>query len=217
VFTLSATSNIFNSILGLGSPVGTITGDPLSLTASATDAGGVAAVTLDADAIVKIDISLGGTVQCFKFLAAGSTGSLNCCGGHAVGLVNQRDSNTGGVPATGGQSNGPAVQLAGVGTGGPGDLLMAFQVQQAGGATGFNCTTATYGGISTMFWTTGSATGRVLRPAQGGPVFNFVGTGQPFDCTAWTTTDGPGTFVQADTALNAIPGVDAANVRKMDD
>jgi len=47
--------------------------------------------------------------------------------------------------------------------------------------------------------------------------FNFTGIGQPFDCTAWTTTDGPGTFVQADTALNAIPGVDAANVRKIDD
>ena len=94
---------------------------------------------------------------------------------------------------------------------------MAFQVRQAGGPLGFDCSTATYGGVSTQFWTTGTATGRVLRPAQGGPTFEFVGTGQPFDCTAWTTEDGPGTFVSADTALNAVPGVDGANVRKLDD
>ena len=54
-------------------------------------------------------------------------------------------------------------------------------------------------------------------PSNELPYFDWAGTGQPFDCTAWTTTDGPGTFVQADTALNAIPGVDAANVRKIDD
>ena len=41
---------------------------PMSLTASATDASGSATVTLDADVIVTIDISLGGTVQCLKFL-----------------------------------------------------------------------------------------------------------------------------------------------------
>jgi len=95
--------------------------------------------------------------------------------------------------------------------------LMAFQLRQAGGATGFDCSTATYGGISTQFWTTGSATGRVIRPAQGGPTLNFVGTGEPFDCAGWTSEDGPGTFVSADTALNAIPGVDGANLRKIDD
>ena len=212
----SATSKIFNSIVGLGSPVGTISAPPMSLTASATDAGGTATVTLDADVIVTIDIALGGTTQCFKFLA-GSTGTLHCCGGHAVGVSNTRDSNTGGVPTTGGQSNGPAVVLSGIGTGGIGDLLMAFQVQQSGGGAGFNCATATYGGTSTQFWTTGNATAQVLRPAQGGPPLQFVGTGEPFDCSDWTTEDGPGTFVNADTALNAIPGVDAANVRKLDD
>jgi hypothetical protein len=188
----------------------------MSLTASATDAGGSATVTLDADVIVTIDVTLGGTTQCFKFLA-GSTGSLHCCGGHAVGMSNTRDSNTGGIPTTGAQSNGPAVQLGGVGGGGIGDLLMAFQVQQANGPAGFDCSTATYGGTSTQFWTTGTATGRVVRPAQGGATFEFVGTGQPFDCTGWTSEDGPGTFVGADTALNAIPGIDAANVRVLDD
>jgi cysteine-rich repeat protein len=212
----SATSGLFNSLVGLGSPVGTISAPPMSLTASATDAGGSATVTLDADVIVTVDVTLGGQTQCFKFLA-GSTGSLHCCGGHAVGMSNTRDSNTGGVPTTGGQSNGPAIQLGGVDGGGIGDLLMAFQVQQAGGSLGFDCSTATYGGISTQFWTTGTATGRVIRPAQGGPTLEFVGTGQPFDCSDWTTEDGPGSFVAADTALNAVPGVDAANVRKLDD
>src|SRR6185503_7184560 len=215
IFSVSSGS-LFNSLVGLGTPVGNITAPPMSLTASATDAGGTATVTLDADVIVTIDVALGGTVQCFKFLA-GSTGTLACCGGHAVGMSNTRDSNTGGIPTTGGQSNGPAVALGGVGGGGIGDLLMAFQLRQAGGPTGFDCSTATYGGISTQFWTTGNATGRVLRPAQGGPTLEFTGTGQPFDCAGWTTEDGPGTFVSADTALNAVPGVDGANVRKIDD
>ena len=213
---VSSSSGLFNSLVGLGTPVGTITAPPMALTASATDAGGSATVTLDADVIVTIDVALGGQTQCFKFLA-GSAGALHCCGGHAVGISNTRDSNTGGLPATGGQSNGPAVQLSGVGAGGIGDLLMAFQVRQAAGPVGFDCSTATYGGISTQFWTTGTATGRVLRPAQGGPTLEFAGTGQPFECAGWTAENGPGTFVNADTALNAVPGVDAANVRKLDD
>jgi cysteine-rich repeat protein len=215
-----AGSKLFNSIVGLGSPVGSIdvTSGPMSLIAGAPDAGGSATVTLGGDVIVQIDIALGGTVQCFKFEALGTTGSLNCCGGRAVGMSNTRDSNTGGIPATGGQSNGPAVQLGGIGTGGIGDLLMAFSVRETGGPTGFNCLTATYAGAPrTVFWTTGEAAGRVVRPAQGGALFEFKTTGQPFDCSNWTTENGPGTFVSADTALNAVPGLDAANIRKLDD
>jgi hypothetical protein len=190
----------------------------MSLTASATDGGGTATVTLDADVIVTVDVALGGQVQCLKFLAATSTGSLHCCGGHAVGMSNTRDSNTGGVPTTGGQANGPAIQLGGIGTGGVGDLLMAFRVQQAGGSSGFDCSTATYSGPGAVqFWTTGLASGRVLRPAQGGVALTFETFGEPFDCTAWTTEDGPGVFVSADTALNAAPNRDAGNIRILDD
>jgi cysteine-rich repeat protein len=214
-----AGSGLFNSLLGGGgTPVGTVTATsgPMSLTATATDAGGTATVTLDADVTVTITVTLGSQVQCLRFLA-GSTGALHCCGGHAVDMSNTRDSNTGGVPTTGGQSNGPAVQLGGIGTGGIGDLLMAFQVRQAGGPLGFDCATATYGPASTQFWTTGTATGRVLRPAPSGPTLEFAATGEPFECSGWTTENGPGTFVGADTALNAVPGVDAANTRKLDD
>lgn len=220
VFSIDpASSGLFNSIVGLGTPVGTIaaTSQPLSLTAGATDANGTAVVTLDADAVVQIDVTLGSQVNCLKFEAAGSTGSLHCCGGHAVGMSNTRDSNTGGVPATGGQTNGPAISLSGIGTGGIGDLLMAFRVRQAGGPLGTDCLTATYGAPSTQFWTTGAATGRVVRPAQGGAVFEFTSTGQPFDCSAWTTEGGAGILVSADTALNAVPGIDGANVRRFDD
>jgi hypothetical protein len=166
--------------------------------------------------IVTIDVELGSQTQCLKFLA-GSIGSLHCCGGHAVDMSNTRDSNTGGIPTMGSQANGPAVQLGGIGGGRIGDLLMTFQVQQANIMLYGDCATATYGATSTQFWTTGSAIGRVLRPAQGGPTVQFVGTGQPFDCAAWTTEDGPGTFVSADTALNAVPGVDGANLRRLDD
>jgi cysteine-rich repeat protein len=215
----TTTSGLFNSIVGLGTRVGTI--DPTSqiptLSASATDASGTATVTLDVDTIVQLNIPLGGQVQCFKFEAAGSVGSLHCCGGAAVGMSSTRDSNTGGLPATGGQSNGPAVTLAGIGTGGIGDLLMAFRVRQFAGPTGTNCLTATYGAPSTQYWTTGRAAGRVVRPAQGGALFEFATTGEPFDCANWTNENGPGVLISADTALNAVPGVDGGNIRKLDD
>ena len=49
-------------------------------------------------------------------------------------------------------------------------------------------------------------------------MFEFSDTGQAFDCSAWTTTDDVGKIVNADDALNAIPGViDAVNVRSLDD
>jgi cysteine-rich repeat protein len=214
-----ATSGLANSILGLGFQLGTInvTSGPFSLTAGATDAGGSAPVTLDSDVIIQIDIPLGGTVQCLKFLSAGSTGDLHCCGGHAVGMSFTRDSNTGGIPTTGGQNNGPAIRLGGIGMGGRGDLLMAFQVQESGGGNGFNCLTATYGPPTTQHWTTGTATARVLRPLQGGPLFEFSATGAPFECSAWTSEDGPGTLKSADTALAATPTIDAGNMRTLDD
>jgi len=213
-----AGSALFNSILGLGFQLGAVSASaPLSLTAGPTDAGGNAAVTLDADVIISIDVALGNQTQCLKLEAATTTGSLHCCGGRATGMSNTRDSNTGGIPATGGQANGPAIQLSGVGSGVIGDLVMAFGVRQSGGALGFDCATGTYGGVSTQIWTTGTATGRVLRPLQGGPMFEFGLTGEPFSCGAWTTEDGPGKLVSADTALNATPGTDGANVRRLDD
>ena len=57
----------------------------------------------------------------------------------------------------------------------------------------------------------------MLRPAQGGPTLEFAATGEPFECAGWTSENGPGTFVSADTALNAVPGIDAVNTRKLDD
>jgi hypothetical protein len=142
---------------------------------------------------------------------------LNCCGGHAAGVTITRDSNTGGVPTSTGQANGPTIQLGGVGAGGIGDLLMAFSVRQFNGPLGTNCLTATFGPPSTQLWTTANATAQVIRPLQGGPTLTFGTNGEAFDCAAWTTEHGPGAFVSAEVNLNAIAGADAATVRKLDD
>jgi cysteine-rich repeat protein len=215
-----ASSKLFNSIVGLGTPVGTAayTSGPFSLTAGATDASGNAAVTLDSDVVVGITVSLGFFTQCLRFEAVGSVGTLHCCGGHATGMSFTRDSNTGGLPTSGPQANGPAVVLAGVGSGGVGDLEMAFAVSEASAplATPEDCLTAAYGSPTTRFWTSGTATGRVLRAAQGGTL-EFSSAGQAFDCASWTVEDGVGAMISADTALNAVPGVDAANLRILDD
>ena len=189
----------------------------MSLDGRADDAGGTATVTLDADVIVTVDVTLGGQMQCLKFRRRRPPASLHCCGGHAVGMTNTRDSNTGGVPTTGGQSNGPAVQLGNVGTGGIGDLLMAFQLRQAGGADGLRLHDRDLRRRVDAVLDDGHG-GRARHPPRAGRRDRqFAATGQPFDCSAWTTGDGPGTFVSADTALNAVPNVDGGNVRKLDD
>ncbi|MCW5893339.1 MAG: CHRD domain-containing protein [bacterium] len=214
-----ATSGFFNSIIGPGTPVGTMSmpGGPMTLVAGTPDQDGVVPISLAADTIVEIKIPLNNQTQCFRF-TTNSTGKLYCCGGHAVDMSNTRDSNTGGRPTSGGGADGPAVVLSGIGTGGPGDLLMSFNVRQTTGNINLNCLTATYPtASSTQIWTTGNATARVVRPAQGGSLFEFNATGVPFSCEEWTTEDGPGSFVNADTALNAAPGLDAGNVRKMTD
>ncbi|MBM4268414.1 MAG: CHRD domain-containing protein [Deltaproteobacteria bacterium] len=218
VFTIDEVASELRNSIVPGLKLGTVYSDvPFSFSASGTDASGSAMITLDDDVIVTIDIGLGNQTQCLKFEAAGSSGTLNCCGGKAVDMSFTRDSNTGGVPTTGGQANGPAIQLGGIGMGGIGDMLMSFRVRESGGALGTDCTTATYGGPSTRFWTTGTATARVLRPGQGGAVLEFARTGQPFDCAAWTTTDGPGAILSADTALNASGSTDAGNIRRIED
>lgn len=215
----TATSGFFNSIIGLGTAVGTMSmpAGPMQLVAGTPDADGVVPISLAADSIVEIKIPLNNQTQCFRFTTA-STGKLHCCGGHAVGVTSTRDSNTGGRPTSGGGADGPTILLSGVGTGGPGDLLMSFNVRQVLGNLSLDCLTASYpAASSTQVWTTGRAAGRVIRPAQGGSLFEFASTGVPFSCSDWTTENGPGTFVQADTALNAVPNLDAANVRKMAD
>jgi cysteine-rich repeat protein len=207
---------LFNSLVGLGTPVGTVgfTSGDLALDASGTDPSGNATVTLASDVVVGLQVTLGGFTQCIKFEALGTLGTLHCCGGHATGMSFTRDSNRGG---TGG--NGPAVQLAGIGTGERGDLEMAFRVRLGNAplATPGDCATAAYGAAFTQFWTSGTAAGRVVRSEPSGGLLEFIGAGQAFDCSAWTTTDDVGALANADTALNAVPGVDAANVRVLDD
>jgi len=211
---------LFSSIVGLGNPVGplNLASASLDLVAGPTDASGNATVTLASDVIVGFDVSLGGIQQCLKFEATGSIGTLHCCGGHAVDTLLTRDSNTGG---TGG--NGPRIILTGIGSGGIGDFEMAFSVREGFGTVGdgSSCLTASFGSPADRFshWTTGTATGQVIRPLQNpSGVFEFSDTGQAFDCSAWTTSEGLGKIVNADDALNAVfPILDAVNVRFFDD
>ncbi len=219
----STVGGLFNSIVGLGGPVGTIayTSGSFTLAAGTTDANGNATVTLGSDVIVGIRILGGGFTQCLKFEATGTTGTLHCCGGYAVGMSYTRDSNTGGTPTSGSQANGPAVVLSGIGTGRRGDLEMAFQVSESSAPLNSpaNCLTpaVAYGAPDTEHWTSSTATGQVLRALQGGTL-TFSTTGQAFSCSTWTTTNAVGSIVSADTALNAIPNIsDAANLRVFDD
>lgn len=82
-----------------------------------------------------------------------------------------------------------------------------------------NCAAATYGAGSTLTYTTGHSVSRVLNHCPGGTaptgsVPTFDGQGAPFDCAAWTTTDGPGRLVlsvPAEEPNSSFPG-DGANL-----
>ncbi len=209
-FSIDVTTTVsgqFISIFPLSFPIANITftsGD-FDFIASATDATGTAGVTLSSDVIVA-QTNLAGGIQCLKFEAAGTIGSLHCCGGYAVGVSRTRDSNVGGLGG-----NGPSITLTEIGGGGPGDLLMAFQMSTSGAETPAGCATATYGSTFTQYWTTGLATGRVVQAAPfnpNNPTVEFTTSGQAFDCSSWTTTDDVGALVTPDTALNFIPGTD---------
>jgi hypothetical protein len=178
---------------GVDSPSGTNgTLQPLTLEIAAgqPDANGLAPLSLVQDATLVASIwradagATSPTYLCFRLLAAGSSGSVDCDGGTAFDVV-------------GSQPTGPGTALTletGLGDpAGPGDAALLVQMQRSApiDAAQFlpgGCAAAAYEPPQLVALTTTQATA-VKRTVS------FTRTGEPFDCAYWSLRDTGGQLV----------------------
>src|SRR5581483_2078212 len=136
-----------------------------------------------------------GTVVCVKVEAAGSAGTLACAGGVPVDVVVAADGGAG-PNAT------PSLLLEQGPPGPPGAGWVAATVRVVACAPPA-CTVVDDCGDPAKValaaappvrraFTTGTTTGRIAHPRQGGNDVVLFRTGTPFRCRDWTAIDGPG-------------------------
>jgi len=199
-------SHFFSSYVN-GASVDSDFGGILHLTAGTPGPDGVASLTISQDSFIHFK-DIGGGAECVKFIAAGSEGKLDCDGGTPVGTVQTQDS-------MGTGANGPTTSTFEQGSPGrPGDGYVRTMVQAVTCAGVLGIPGACPGGLpnsaedcqvpgmvdySKAFMfdlaiTTGSVTATVEHPRQNNPA-TITRTGQPFDCSAFTGSGGPGVLL----------------------
>ena len=167
--------------------------------AGAPDADGVASLSLAEDAAFQFDVPLGGQTVCFRILAAGSHGFIDCNGGSPADVEVT-------LTSTGLDPGDAPVWQSGLGDpAGPGTAVL---IAQAGtinienpAATPDDCAAAAID-LQEMTFTTATATGRIENTRQGAPV-SQSGSGEPCACDTFTTEDGPGACATAVVAEDA--------------
>ncbi|HZP43390.1 MAG TPA: hypothetical protein VFD84_18020 [Candidatus Binatia bacterium] len=173
--------------------VGTFDGS-LVLDAGTPGPDGVAALAVGLDTIFGFRL-VDGTVVCVKVEAAGSAGTLACAGGVPVDVVVAADGGAG-PNAT------PSLLLEQGPPGPPGAGWVAATVRVVACAPPA-CTVVDDCGDPAKValaaappvrraFTTGTTTGRIAHPRQGGNDVVLFRTGTPFRCRDWTAIDGPG-------------------------
>lgn len=159
---------------------------------------GIVPVSLVADATVAFRV-IDNSVVCFRLLAEGSTGTIDCDGGSAHDVLLTVDSH-------GTDEEGPIMLLPGQGEdAGPGALTLLVMQQGANlpaGSTLADCLTADFGEPELTAYTTAAATGRVTNPRQGGNDVTLARSGTNFSCDGWTSQEPFGALV------NPILGID---------
>ncbi|MBI4514540.1 MAG: hypothetical protein HY699_01830 [Deltaproteobacteria bacterium] len=177
-------SALFGMDVSTNSPEPWLTG-PLKLVAGLPDSNGIAPLRLAEDVIIGFRV-LNGESVCFKLLAAGSQGSLDCDGGSAHDVLVTIDSH-GEEPA-----DAPVIQTGLGSDGGPGAAtlrVMQATAQQPRDKRLSDCPTADYGPPQPMAYTTRGATGTVINARQD-PAPSLTTTGTNFTCDGWSRAGG---------------------------
>jgi hypothetical protein len=177
---------------------------PLVLVAGEPDADGVATLVLAQDAIVGV-LSADATVACYKFLAEGSTGSIDCDGGPAPNVIITQ--------AAGQNAPPPEITIQDGSPTGPGAAvleLMFASSSLAAGATVADCLSASFGTPAPTAFTTATATG-----TKGVKTLSLAG--ENFSCDQWTTEDGPGMLVMPQTSYDTRAGGDTVVILRLAD
>lgn len=162
---------------------------PIKLKAGAQGDGGIATVELAEDAIFGLG-TLGNSVACFKLLAEGSHGTIDCDGGSSASFTFSQDSH-------GFDPEDPSATITqGIGDSGAGAVVLYVRQQQADVVGTTNpavcATTELFQDPIDTVYGTGSVTGVIQNPSQQEEDIMISGSGENFDCASWTTTDGAG-------------------------
>lgn len=195
---------LFSSGLLGNNVASTITEGTLTLEGGTPDANGVASLTLTEDAPFAVRI-LDGSVVCFKILAEGSQGTIDCDGGTAYDVVLTGEAGEDGEITVATGQGDPAD---------PGDASISVMMQSAQLPTGTSldaCATAEYDPPTATVFTTSKAT---ATKGERGPLET---EGEPFDCASFGTTDGNGMLVSPSGAFDSRAGGDVANNLRLAD
>ena len=176
-----------DSMSGTGGTLGPLT---LEIAAGQPDGNGLAPLSLVQDATLAASVwrsDAGASPHkflCFRLLAAGSSGSVDCNGGTAFDVVGSQPTGPGTALTLQTGLGGPA---------GPGDAALLVQMQRSApiDAAQFHpngCAAAVYEAPQLVALTTTTATA-VKR------TLSFTRTGEPFDCAVWSVRDTGGQFV----------------------
>jgi hypothetical protein len=199
----SLRTGLFSTAL-LGNNVATtITDGPITIVGGAPDANGIAPLSLAEDATFNVRV-LDGSGVCFKMLAAGSSGTIDCDGGTPADVSATADP---------GPEASPMLTTGQGADAGPGaaTLLVTLQsVQLPVGTSIDTCATAEFSGGAVTAFTTATATA-----TKGATMISR--SGENFDCGTFTTSDGPGVLVAPSVAYETRAGGDLSSITSLAD
>ena len=201
----------YSSALGTSVPLGVPEG-AFDLVGGVPGPDGIASVSL-AGPVYYIAPILGGSFGFICVRLTSCTGIVDCNGGTPVGVSVEQDS------AGPGRQNNPKTTETGLGVdGGPGAVLLSCnQALVQSSPPRPDCSAIAYPADDTTVYTTGETEAHYLNgdPRIGTGALQV--SGERFDCSAWTTENGPGKLAGA-FLMEADPQAgDTANVNLLDD
>lgn len=213
VFSIARPGSSFRRVTGGDASADPWLSGPLLLQGGVPGADGVAPISLAADAIYGLGLSVGTAsgVLCVKMEAAGSSGRIDCNGGSAMSMALSRDSNGAGAAD-------PEVLTVDIGgDSGPGAarLTVMQSVVALPVGTAAACLSAVYPPARVTAYSTHQATAIVAEPIQGGSV-SVLATGVGFSCSSWRTENAVGRLIGPRVELDTAFG-DEAQVFILDD
>jgi cysteine-rich repeat protein len=204
--------SFFSSSLGVEVSLGDLSGE-MDLLGGTLDAAGVAPVEVDGPVYYSAAI-LGGQFGTYCVRIDSCDGWIDCNGGSPVGVLQVQDSNGPGMNAL------PGMTETGLGEDAPAgavllDCQQTFVQLQPG--EGDDCPAAVYPPSVRTVYTSGTAEAFFVNgnPKIGSAAIEL--SGEPFDCSAWGTTDGPGQLVGTFLVEEDRQAGDLANANRIDD
>jgi cysteine-rich repeat protein len=210
--TLTFGGSFFSSALGTAVPLGSLAGS-IDLAGGTIATAGVAPVGVAGPIYYTAPI-LGGQFGTFCVRIDGCSGFIDCDGGTPVDTLMVQDSN-----GAGHNGLAPTVTTA-LGDPGPAGALQLDCQQtfvQLGPGEGDDCPAAAYPPPTRIVYTTGTAEAFFLNgnPKVGSGAIRFGG--EPFSCSAWQTSDGPGQLAGTFLVEEDARAGDTANLALIDD